>query len=84
MSGDLDVRAIRRHFGFPATGRVLADNAAGTPPPPELTGLYGQHGLFELLVLTPVAVIVAAATAYCLATRHRNPSPSHRERSNQC
>jgi hypothetical protein len=84
MSGDLDVRAIRRHFGFPATGRVLADNAASTPPPRELTGLYGQRGLFELLVLTPVAVIVAAATAYCLATRHRNPSPSHRERSNQC
>ena len=40
MSGDLDVRAIRRHFGFPATGRVLADNAAGTQPPRELTGLY--------------------------------------------
>jgi len=30
-------------------------------------------------VLTPVVLIVAAATAYCLATRHRNPSPSHRE-----
>ena len=42
-------------------------------------GFAGQRGLFELLVLAPVAVIVAAATAYCLATRHRNPSPSHRE-----
>ncbi|HXJ26503.1 MAG TPA: aminotransferase class V-fold PLP-dependent enzyme [Streptosporangiaceae bacterium] len=40
MNDDLDVRAIRRHFGFPATGRVLADNAAGTPLPRELTGLY--------------------------------------------
>jgi amino acid transporter len=42
-------------------------------------GFAGQRGLFELLVLAPVAVIVAAATAYCLATRHRNPAPSHRE-----
>ena len=40
MSGELDVRAIRRHFAFPTTGRVLADNAVGTPPPRELTGLY--------------------------------------------
>jgi cysteine desulfurase/selenocysteine lyase len=40
MSGELDVRAIRRHFAFPKTGRVLADNAVGTPPPRELTGLY--------------------------------------------
>ena len=39
MSGELDVRAIRRHFAFPTTGRVLADNAVGTPPR-ELTGLY--------------------------------------------
>ena len=42
-------------------------------------GFAGQRGLFELLVLTPVVVIVAAATAYCLATRYRNPSPSHKE-----
>jgi hypothetical protein len=46
---------------------------------PEPAGFAGQRGLFELLVLAPVAVIVAAATAYCLATRHRNPAPSHRE-----
>jgi len=40
MSGNLDVRAIRRHFAFPGTGRVVTDNAASTQPPRELTGLY--------------------------------------------
>jgi cysteine desulfurase/selenocysteine lyase len=39
MNDDLDVRAIRRHFAFPGTGRVMADNAASTQAPRELTGL---------------------------------------------
>jgi cysteine desulfurase/selenocysteine lyase len=36
----LDVRAIREHFDFPATGRVVLNNAASTQPPRELLDLY--------------------------------------------
>jgi cysteine desulfurase / selenocysteine lyase len=36
----LDVERIRRHFDFPATGRVVTNNAASTQPPRELLGLY--------------------------------------------
>ena len=36
----VDVRAIREHFLFPATGRIPANNAASTQPPAELLGLY--------------------------------------------
>jgi len=36
----LDVQAIRRHFLFPETGRVVTNNAASTQPPPELVELY--------------------------------------------
>src|SRR6266550_477529 len=36
----LDVRRIRQHFDFPATGRVVTNNAASTQPPRELIELY--------------------------------------------
>jgi cysteine desulfurase / selenocysteine lyase len=36
----LDVEAVRRHFAFPALGRVVTNNAASTQPPRELTALY--------------------------------------------
>src|SRR5262249_16447341 len=40
----LDVRAIRRHFVFPQLGRGGVNNAASTPPPGGLLGLYGARG----------------------------------------
>jgi cysteine desulfurase/selenocysteine lyase len=36
----VDVQSIRRHFDFPATGRVALNNAASTQPPRELLDLY--------------------------------------------
>src|SRR3954471_7767007 len=36
----LDTDRIRRHFEFPATGRVVTNNAASTQPPRELLELY--------------------------------------------
>lgn len=36
----LDVERIRRHFDFPATGRIVTNNAASTQPPRELLALY--------------------------------------------
>src|SRR5215469_1321661 len=36
----LDVERIRRHFDFPAAGRVATNNAASTQPPRELLELY--------------------------------------------
>lgn len=36
----LDVHRIRRHFAFPATGRVVTNNAASSQPPRELIELY--------------------------------------------
>ena len=36
----LDIRAIRKHFTFPAAGRVVTNNAASTQPPRELLDLY--------------------------------------------
>jgi cysteine desulfurase/selenocysteine lyase len=36
----LDTDRIRRHFDFPATGRVVTNNAASTQPPRELLELY--------------------------------------------
>jgi cysteine desulfurase/selenocysteine lyase len=75
MSGDLDVRAIRRHFAFTKTGRVLADNAAGTQPPRELTGLYrslapaapaGMTARFEESLGT-IAAFIGAPSRSCLA-----------------
>ena len=36
----VDVEAIRRHFAFPAAGRVVTNNAASTQPPRELLELY--------------------------------------------
>ena len=35
-----NVEAIRDHFVFPETGRVVTNNAASTQPPRELLGLY--------------------------------------------
>ncbi len=37
---DRHVRRIRSHFAFPATGRVVTNNAASTQPPRELLDLY--------------------------------------------
>jgi cysteine desulfurase/selenocysteine lyase len=39
MPTALDVPAIRRHFSFPARGRVVTNNAASTQPPLELLQL---------------------------------------------
>ena len=36
----LDVEAIRKHFVFPANGRVVTNNAASTQPPRELLDLF--------------------------------------------
>jgi cysteine desulfurase/selenocysteine lyase len=36
----LDIRAVRRHFRFPGTGRVVTNNAASTQPPDDLLALY--------------------------------------------
>src|SRR3954467_7067100 len=36
----LDTDRIRQHFDFPATGRVVTNNAASTQPPRELLELY--------------------------------------------
>ncbi len=36
----LDVAAIRKHFIFPATGRVVTNNASTTQPPLELVELF--------------------------------------------
>jgi cysteine desulfurase/selenocysteine lyase len=35
-----DVRAVRRHFAFSKTGRIVTNNAASTQPPDELVALY--------------------------------------------
>src|SRR5262245_65360685 len=36
----IDVDAIREHFLFPGSGRVVTNNAASTQPPSELVELY--------------------------------------------
>jgi cysteine desulfurase / selenocysteine lyase len=36
----LDVEAVRRHFFFPAAGRIVTNNAASTQPPRELVALF--------------------------------------------
>ena len=41
-TGTLDVAAIRQHFAFPATGRIVTNNAASTQPPRELLALLGR------------------------------------------
>jgi len=41
-SETLDVAAIRRHFLFPGTGRIVTNNAASTQPPCELLNLYTE------------------------------------------
>src|SRR5688572_17580526 len=38
--GGLDVEAMRAHFDFPATGRVVTNDAATTQTPRELVDLY--------------------------------------------
>jgi cysteine desulfurase / selenocysteine lyase len=38
----VDVRAIRRHFAFPQTGRIVTNNAASTQPPRELLALLAS------------------------------------------
>jgi len=40
----VDVRAIRRHFAFPALGRIVTNNAASTQPARELLALYQKLG----------------------------------------
>ena len=36
----LDIKAIREHFVFPKTDRIVTNNAASTQPPKELLELY--------------------------------------------
>ena len=38
----IDVEAVRSHFLFPATGRLVTNNAASTQPPRELIALYDE------------------------------------------
>jgi len=38
----IDVEAVRSHFLFPATGRIVTNNAASTQPPREIIALYEQ------------------------------------------
>jgi cysteine desulfurase/selenocysteine lyase len=38
----IDVEAVRSHFLFPATGRVVTNNAASTQPPRELIALFDE------------------------------------------
>jgi cysteine desulfurase/selenocysteine lyase len=38
--GAWDIGAIREHFDFPSTGRVVTNNAASTQPPRELLALH--------------------------------------------
>ncbi len=42
QSNGLDVEAVRRHFVFPDTGRIVTNNAASTQPPRELLDLYRE------------------------------------------
>ena len=41
-TGLLDIQAVRRHFRFPAAGRVVTNNAASTQPPDDLLALYAE------------------------------------------
>jgi len=43
--GDWDIEAVRRHFVFPRTGRVVTNNAASTQPPRELLVLMHELAL---------------------------------------
>ena len=36
----MDVHAVRKHFTFPQSGRIVTNNAASTQPPRELLALY--------------------------------------------
>ena len=38
----LNVAAIRRHFLFPRSGRIVTNNAASTQPPRELVNMYNE------------------------------------------
>jgi cysteine desulfurase / selenocysteine lyase len=38
--GRVDVQAVRKHFVFPRSGRIVTNNAASTQPPRELLALY--------------------------------------------
>ena len=48
-------------------GLGTADPDAALP-----AGFASQRGQFELFVLVPIGAVIAATTAYCLATRPRN------------
>ena len=39
-SHEWDVEAVRAHFVFPRTGRIVTNNAASTQPPCELLDLH--------------------------------------------
>ncbi len=45
MSSPWDVQAIRKHFVFPGTGRIVTNNAASTQPARELLELHGALAL---------------------------------------
>ena len=42
MTRALNINAIRNHFVFPRTGRIVTNNAASTQPPRELLALYSS------------------------------------------
>jgi cysteine desulfurase / selenocysteine lyase len=42
QTATFDVARMRSHFDFPATGRVVTNNAATTQPPRELTQLFAR------------------------------------------
>jgi cysteine desulfurase/selenocysteine lyase len=39
-AGSIDVDRVRRHFLFPANGRIVTNNAASTQPPRALLDLF--------------------------------------------
>jgi len=45
MPDGWDIGAVRAHFVFPQTGRIVTNNAASTQPPRELLELYGSLAL---------------------------------------
>ena len=78
----LDVAAVREHFLFPATGRVVTNNAASTQPPRELLDLFralapdyenvhrGQSTASTLLAISTPAFAGNFATAPFISAPH--------------
>ena len=71
-----DVEAIRRHFVFPRTGRVVTNNAASTQPPRELLDFDGPAN--EAARKAFVYKEVPAETPGDLVTGSAWPDRAHR------